>query len=116
LSARGLLDPLLAVRTAAIGNGILIVTNRVKLRFGENNGLRGIGCGMFCWRFSPLCGPRIGRRSRLSISEFAAAKRQMNWAQAATRIKSYLESKGCTPERIVSDLEMARQKFQPWLD
>jgi hypothetical protein len=40
----------------------------------------------------------------------------MNWAQAATQIKSYLESKGCTPERIVSDPEMARQKFQPWLD
>jgi hypothetical protein len=49
-----LFDRLLAVRTAAIGNGILIVANRVELRFGENNGLRGIGCGMFCWRFSPL--------------------------------------------------------------
>jgi hypothetical protein len=43
-------------------------------------------------------------------------KAQMKWADAATQIKNYLESKGCTPERIVSDLEMARQKFQPWLD
>ncbi|MCP3477614.1 hypothetical protein NLM33_46525 [Bradyrhizobium sp. CCGUVB1N3] len=43
-------------------------------------------------------------------------KNQMSWAQAAEQITNYLQGKGCTPERIVSDLEMARQKLQPWLD
>jgi hypothetical protein len=43
-------------------------------------------------------------------------KAHMSWEDAGEQIKSYLQSKGCTPERIGSDLEMARQKFQPWLD
>lgn len=43
-------------------------------------------------------------------------KNGMRWAQAAEQIKGYLQSKGCTPARIATDLEMARQKLQPWLD
>jgi hypothetical protein len=43
-------------------------------------------------------------------------KAQMRWASVADQITSYLESNDCTPERIATDLEMARQKFQPWLD
>lgn len=43
-------------------------------------------------------------------------KAQMRWANVADQVQGYLESKGCTPDRIVTDLEMARQKFQPWLD
>jgi hypothetical protein len=43
-------------------------------------------------------------------------KSGMKWADVKAQIEAYMKGKGCQIGRIASDLEMARQKFQPWLD
>jgi hypothetical protein len=77
--------------------------------------MRRFGAWLFWerWHLVSACWMRDEERAMQYLQ--CRRKHQMSWKDAARQIEYYLKHMRVTPEALVSQLEMARQKLQPWL-
>ena len=71
--------------------------------------------GCFAGEQAPFALDDVARERALKYLQ-CCYENSMTWEDVRHQIEAYLVERGCTPAFIATQLQVAREKLQPWLD